>query len=199
MRTLIAPVSRQHPPGPVFPSAFPKPTMPPIPPLIKGSSPISGNSSRGCAGMSIQGPREGRGAGGERSLRSDHQKYGGATRSHISGKYPEKALFLDISQNRGLEFSAPILQVAPKSSLPADPELSRREESPGIGRRTLLNLPDKEGLNMDETKKGPSPAEPTWSRRKFLGAASTAAAGFCLLYTSPSPRDGLLSRMPSSA
>ena len=24
-------------------------------------------------------------------------------------------------------------------------------------------------------------------------------AGFCLLYTSPSPRDGLLSRMPSSA
>ena len=25
------------------------------------------------------------------------------------------------------------------------------------------------------------------------------AAGFCLLYTSPSPRDGLLSRMPSSA
>ena len=27
----------------------------------------------------------------------------------------------------------------------------------------------------------------------------TAAAVACLLYTSPSPRDGLLSRMPSSA
>ena len=27
----------------------------------------------------------------------------------------------------------------------------------------------------------------------------TAQAVFCLLYTSPSPRDGLLSRMPSSA
>ena len=26
-----------------------------------------------------------------------------------------------------------------------------------------------------------------------------AQAAFCLLYTSPSPRDGLLSRMPSSA
>ena len=26
-----------------------------------------------------------------------------------------------------------------------------------------------------------------------------ALSGFCLLYTSPSPRDGLLSRMPSSA
>ena len=27
----------------------------------------------------------------------------------------------------------------------------------------------------------------------------TEAGGSCLLYTSPSPRDGLLSRMPSSA
>ena len=29
--------------------------------------------------------------------------------------------------------------------------------------------------------------------------ATAAQAGNCLLYTSPSPRDGLLSRMPSSA
>ena len=29
--------------------------------------------------------------------------------------------------------------------------------------------------------------------------ASVMALGICLLYTSPSPRDGLLSRMPSSA
>ena len=28
---------------------------------------------------------------------------------------------------------------------------------------------------------------------------AAAQAKFCLLYTSPSPRDGLLSRMPSSA
>ena len=41
----------------------------------------------------------------------------------------------------------------------------------------------------------------------FLGAFLVAilkrviftGLGFCLLYTSPSPRDGLLSRMPSSA
>ena len=32
-----------------------------------------------------------------------------------------------------------------------------------------------------------------------LGAATTVVYGTCLLYTSPSPRDGLLSRMPSSA
>ena len=39
--------------------------------------------------------------------------------------------------------------------------------------------------------------------RKQLGAAGKGgnvnAAQVCLLYTSPSPRDGLLSRMPSSA
>ena len=34
---------------------------------------------------------------------------------------------------------------------------------------------------MDETKKIPSPSEPAWSRRKFLGAASTAAAGFMVV------------------
>ena len=33
----------------------------------------------------------------------------------------------------------------------------------------------------------------------MLVAGVVLAAIFCLLYTSPSPRDGLLSRMPSSA
>ena len=32
-----------------------------------------------------------------------------------------------------------------------------------------------------------------------LGTRLNAPATACLLYTSPSPRDGLLSRMPSSA
>ena len=32
-----------------------------------------------------------------------------------------------------------------------------------------------------------------------ISAFSEARGGTCLLYTSPSPRDGLLSRMPSSA
>ena len=38
-------------------------------------------------------------------------------------------------------------------------------------------------------------------RRQWLGVAMTAVGLIllCLLYTSPSPRDGLLSRMPSSA
>ena len=34
---------------------------------------------------------------------------------------------------------------------------------------------------------------------KRLGVSPASATEICLLYTSPSPRDGLLSRMPSSA
>ena len=45
--------------------------------------------------------------------------------------------------------------------------------------------------------------EPGQEHRETLKTASQAAAAggvtTCLLYTSPSPRDGLLSRMPSSA
>ena len=41
---------------------------------------------------------------------------------------------------------------------------------------------------------GPHP-EARWKK----GARPEAASCICLLYTSPSPRDGLLSRMPSSA
>ena len=34
---------------------------------------------------------------------------------------------------------------------------------------------------------------------KYFGGVANTISGICLLYTSPSPRDGLLSRMPSSA
>ena len=45
----------------------------------------------------------------------------------------------------------------------------------------------------------PSPA-PGARRAAFLvGALTSTLPASCLLYTSPSPRDGLLSRMPSSA
>ena len=35
--------------------------------------------------------------------------------------------------------------------------------------------------------------------QRYIGCGSTDRKITCLLYTSPSPRDGLLSRMPSSA
>ena len=37
------------------------------------------------------------------------------------------------------------------------------------------------------------------SHASRVGAFVCCLLSFCLLYTSPSPRDGLLSRMPSSA
>ena len=37
------------------------------------------------------------------------------------------------------------------------------------------------------------------ARRKLITEEHEEASNTCLLYTSPSPRDGLLSRMPSSA
>ena len=36
-------------------------------------------------------------------------------------------------------------------------------------------------------------------KKKAFDLIAHAASNLCLLYTSPSPRDGLLSRMPSSA
>ena len=39
----------------------------------------------------------------------------------------------------------------------------------------------------------------SYQRKEASTADFYERAGICLLYTSPSPRDGLLSRMPSSA
>ena len=39
----------------------------------------------------------------------------------------------------------------------------------------------------------------TWHAAGLVSQLGPSAAITCLLYTSPSPRDGLLSRMPSSA
>ena len=57
------------------------------------------------------------------------------------------------------------------------------------------------GKQKWRTKSGKKPSE-TGERylpEKAIKAMSSAEYAACLLYTSPSPRDGLLSRMPSSA
>ena len=55
------------------------------------------------------------------------------------------------------------------------------------------------GLNADGTpKRTPAKAENAQSFLQF-DRHGDVLDNFCLLYTSPSPRDGLLSRMPSSA
>ena len=60
------------------------------------------------------------------------------------------------------------------------------EDTATMGANAVARLIDRNGL------------DPKSIGRIYLGTES-ALDGACLLYTSPSPRDGLLSRMPSSA
>ena len=55
----------------------------------------------------------------------------------------------------------------------------------------------KEG--EEKKKKAPATKKKTTSKKKASPKKAETAPKTCLLYTSPSPRDGLLSRMPSSA
>ena len=61
-------------------------------------------------------------------------------------------------------------------------EISSRNVVEGTARSPHRAMYKAMGLNDDDLSK------------QFIGVCHT-----CLLYTSPSPRDGLLSRMPSSA
>ena len=101
------------------------------------------------------------------------------------------------------------------------------EESPGLKRGGVLNIVrheiefscradaipqqieiDLTGLDIGDSVhismiQLPDGVTPTITDRDFtiatVAAPSAVKAEACLLYTSPSPRDGLLSRMPSSA
>jgi hypothetical protein len=68
-------------------------------------------------GVASKIPIRGGETGGERSLRSDHQRRSGVTRRRGAGKYLRQGLFQDIHQNPGLECSAGILRSASKSPL----------------------------------------------------------------------------------
>ena len=52
---------------------------------------------------------------------------------------------------------------------------------------------------LSHTKTERTPAQIAKSFRVTRGAITNTLNKFCLLYTSPSPRDATLSRMPSSA
>ena len=70
-----------------------------------------------------------------------------------------------------------------------------------IIRRQVSDLQDtRYGLsfNISDYTPTPSPVNLTISNRVDAAGSFTLVID-CLLYTSPSPRDGLLSRMPSSA
>ena len=64
---------------------------------------------------------------------------------------------------------------------------------------------EKEGEKIEKYQDFKSEIGSLWGFRHLevvpvvVGALEVVSNRFCLLYTSPSPRDGLLSRMPSSA
>ena len=67
------------------------------------------------------------------------------------------------------------------------------------GIESLMKLSRERGTPWDHIViEGSGVAEPREIRDNFRNAL-LGVVSFCLLYTSPSPRDGLLSRMPSSA
>ena len=66
--------------------------------------------------------------------------------------------------------------------------------------RTIINDGDEQFMELDEPLYlGGLPASVRDSAKKKYHVRNTDSFNGCLLYTSPSPRDGLLSRMPSSA
>ena len=71
----------------------------------------------------------------------------------------------------------------------------RRREDPRLitGQATYTNDIKLNGMVHAAILRSPH------AHARVTGIDTAAARGFCLLYTSPSPRDGLLSRMPSSA
>ena len=86
-------------------------------------------------------------------------------------------------------------------------EMRQRTDSPPVAGSPGIHLTGAAGANVGtgeastETKIG-SGAEDSASAGGngiAAGLAAAARSAVCLLYTSPSPRDGLLSRMPSSA
>ena len=76
-------------------------------------------------------------------------------------------------------------------SAPSD--IDKNGKTPGIGGGASDVIFGKQAPKPDDAPKG--------APKKVQGAPTVSAKRdkVCLLYTSPSPRDGLLSRMPSSA
>ena len=98
-----------------------------------------------------------------------------------------------LRSSRGKRARAPALRVSRRVSdgLRTRPCSPAQPGARSITPQEYRSCPDR------HIRAGPSAAKCT-NECSFLTTAALAAAP-CLLYTSPSPRDGLLSRMPSSA
>ena len=65
--------------------------------------------------------------------------------------------------------------------------------------KVSVHIPGSNGQQFDGIYLGHGLVLTTWRAATLYSLQNTSMANNCLLYTSPSPRDGLLSRMPSSA
>ena len=115
----------------------------------------------------------------------------------IFGQHVEKDLeLLQSISTLGIRYPILLLVVsihAPNRMVASNIQVDIRNEAPNIGRLyDYLHASDALILNRQvETK-----AVVSSTAHQCLGSGCPI---ICLLYTSPSPRDGLLSRMPSSA
>ena len=64
---------------------------------------------------------------------------------------------------------------------------------------TIVSITDPEGNVIAWASSGGVGFKGSRKSTPFAAQMAAESAARCLLYTSPSPRDGLLSRMPSSA
>ena len=78
-------------------------------------------------------------------------------------------------------------------TLPFSPEEAAAAEEAGIETLNVRYNPERPELASDIRKAAPN------TFMTFAMPMNVAKSSYCLLYTSPSPRDATLSRMPSSA
>src|SRR5664279_2947132 len=85
----------------------------------------------------------------------------------------------------------------PATQLPVQPQKPVEPPKPEVKEpKPTVEIEKKESKPTVKTIKQEAK---TQESKQLLGARITKQQYTCLLYTSPSPRDGLLSRMPSSA
>ena len=63
----------------------------------------------------------------------------------------------------------------------------------------LLNLPESQEIVQEEKAKAEAEDKKAEDKQQSLQAQKNTMRDICLLYTTPSPRDQVVSRMPSAA
>ena len=112
---------------------------------------------------------------------------------------------LEDEKEKGKNIRPPPGAIIERKTLSLDTIIQRdykKELEARVGTKTIVNLDTGEGLGFRCKETGVILRDSIAYLDHINGKKQQKALGMsmsCLLYTSPSPRDGLLSRMPSSA